>query len=375
MGSAAVYQLAKRGVNVLGIDRLTPPHTLGSTHGDTRITRQAIGEGAHYTPLSLRSYEIFREIEKKSNKSLLQVTGGLIIAAQSHEISSMHVSDFFDNTLAAARRYNIRHDLLDATEIRSRFPQFHVTDDERGYYEYDAGILRPELAVAVQLELARECGADLHTDETVLEWNDTGYGVTVKTNEGSYKAEHLVLSVGPWLPGILPEYAGVFKVYRQALYWFDISRKFTDFVPGKFPIFIWQVKDGDHGIYGFPAVDGANGGIKIATEEYAATVTPESVERQVSQAEIESIFDSKVARHFPAVGRDCVKSAVCLYTVTADSEFVIDRLPNSTRVVLCSPCSGHGFKHSAAIGECVAEMVTAGHSRLDISPFRLTKHG
>ena len=132
------------------------------------------------------------------------------------------------------------------------------------------------------------------------------------------------------------------------LYWFDISAAFDDFTPGKFPVFIWLIKNSEHGIYGFPAVDGANGGIKIASEEYVNTTTADSINRTVSLDETADMFKRNVAPSFPQVGAHCVKSATCLYTVTRNSEFVIDWLRSSQRVIVCSPCSGHGFKHSAA---------------------------
>jgi len=373
MGSATLYQLAKRGIRALGVDLLSPPHTSGSTHGDTRITRQAIGEGEHYTPLSLRSYEIFRELGRKTHSRLLEVTGGLIISSESKAASINHVRGFFENTLNAAQKHGIRHEILSSQEMRSRFPQFNVDNDEIGYYEFEAGFLRPEEAIRIQLRLAEELGATIQANETVSYFEETASGVMVHTDSGTYKAEHLVLSVGPWLPQVLPELRSIFKVYRQVLYWFDVSASFSEFAPGKFPIFIWQIKGSDNGIYGFPAVDGPFGGFKIATEDYTSTVAPESVERTVSADETVAMFQNKVAPCFPQANAKCIKSVVCLYTVTPDSAFVIDWLPSSKRIILCSPCSGHGFKHSAAIGECVAELTVTGETSIDISAFRLDR--
>lgn len=373
MGSAALYQLAKRNINVLGIDRLSPPHTLGSTHGDTRITRQAIGEGDYYSPLSIRSYELFREVERQTSATILEVTGGLIISSDSKESSINNQLHFFDNTLAAAARHNVRYEVLNAGEIRKRFPQFNVADDEIGYYEYDAAFLRPERAVQAHLQLAKFLGAQLHTNEVVIGFDETDTGVSVRTNIDAYHADHLILSVGPWLPQCVPSLKKHFKINRQVLYWFDISQTYEEFLPGRFPIFIWEIQRQKHGIYGFPAVDGPTGGVKIATEQYDDDVTPESVDRSVSVEEINEMYNLRVAPFFPQIGRKCIKSAVCLYTVTPDSDFVVDWLPASKRVVVCSPCSGHGFKHSAAIGECIAQMVEKGESDLDISHFKLSR--
>jgi sarcosine oxidase len=371
MGSAALYQLADKGVKVLGIDRLSPPHTMGSSHGDTRITRQAIGEGAHYTPLSLRSYELFRQVEKRTSTNLLQVTGGLIISNTSSAGAINHIDDFFGNTVAAAEKHGIEHEILDATAMRAKFPQFNVADDEVGYYEYEAAILRPEAIVKAQLELARESGAVIHTNETFVDFEETSDGVIVRTDKETYKAANLSLSVGPWVPQILPRHASLFAVHRQIQYWFDVSNDYERFKPGTFPIFIWQLKGRESGMYGFPAVDGRDGGFKVGCEEYNTIVTPETIDRTASKEEIERVYEYNIKPFFPTANDRCLKTAVCMYTVTADSAFVIDFLPGSKRVILCSPCSGHGFKHSAAIGESVAQMLMDGQAKLDLNAFKL----
>jgi sarcosine oxidase len=371
MGSSALYQLAKRGDKVLGIDQFSPPHTLGSTHGDTRITRQAIGEGEQYVPLTLRSYEIFREIEKEVGEKLLEITGGLIIASKASR-GINHVEEFFENTVHAAGKFNIKHDVLDATELRKRFPQFQVRDNEVGYYEHEAGMLYPEKCIAANLTLAEKHGAVVHRGERVISFVEANGGVKVITDQAEYHAAHLVVSAGPWLQEIIdPQYADLFKVYRQVLYWFDIEHAHSDFALGKFPIFIWEAQGVKSGMYGFPAIDGAKGGLKIAREDYSESTTPDTVNRVVTQHEIDSMFNESVAPFFPAVRPTCVKSAVCLYTVTPDAGFVIDHLPSSKSIILCSPCSGHGFKHSAAVGESIAQMVLDGSSKIDLAPFRL----
>lgn len=372
-GSSAVYQLAKRGSKVLGIDQYDPPHTLGSTHGETRITRQAIGEGDHYTPLSLRSYEIFREIEKQTGDILLTITGGLMISS-SVSTGVNQVSNFFETTLAAAKKYSIPHDVLSAAEMRKRFPQFHVQDNESGYFEYESGFLRPEACVSANLKVAREAGAQINVNEQMIGFSESDIGVIVTTDKGEYHADRVAFTVGPWLPRFIGKpLHKQFKVYRQVLFWFDCSEHYDQFKVGNFPIFIWDGQGARDSIYGFPAVDGKSGGIKIASEEYVHEVTPESAERTVSQAEIDKMFENQISTTFPNVRRECVKSAVCLYTMTPDSGFVIDFMPGSSRVIICSPCSGHGFKHSAAVGECVAELARGEKTTLNIEPLRINR--
>jgi sarcosine oxidase len=372
-GSAALQQLARRGARVLGIDRYAPPHVHGSSHGETRITRLAIGEGVHYTPLAKRSHEIWRQMEAESGADLMTTTGCLIISSSGSK-SSIHVEGFFDNTLSAARQHGIAHEILDAAEIRRRFPAFAVRDDEIGYFEHDAGFLRPEACVKANLALAEKYGAELHTNEQALRFDTSPTEVTVTTDTGTYEAEKLILSVGPWLPELLdPTHTTPFKVYRQVLAWFDARDAIEQFEVGRFPAFIWEPQELGQGVYGFPAIDGPRGGVKIASEQYAATTTPDAVAREISDQEIAAMFETYVAPRFPALSPKCVRVTTCLYTVTPDAGFVIDTHPESERVIVASPCSGHGFKHSAALGEVLADMAQTGRAAIDLRPFRLSR--
>ena len=370
MGSAAAYQLAKRGARVLGLDRFAPPHDAGSTHGDTRLTRQAIGEGLAYTPLALRSNQIWREVERQTGQELYVQTGGLILSGA--DDSAIHGKPgFLQTTLAAAREYDIPHEVLAPEEVRRRFPPFRVRGDEVGYYEPGAGYLRPERCVAAQLGLAQDLEADLHVNERVLGFEPAGDGVRVQTDRGRYEAGRLIVSAGPWAAELLGDaLRGLFRVYRQVLYWYDVAARYEEFLPGRFPVFIWGLGGGED-VYGFPALDGRGGGIKVAAEEYLAETTPESVVRVVSPEEKGAMYAGRVGPYLEGVTGECLRAVCCLYTVTPDFGFVIDTLPGLPQVILASPCSGHGFKHSAAIGEVLADLATVGESRLDVSSFRL----
>ncbi|TMG85322.1 MAG: N-methyl-L-tryptophan oxidase, partial [Betaproteobacteria bacterium] len=202
MGSATLCQLARRGNGVLGIDQFSPPHALGSSHGDTRITRLAIGEGEQYTPLALRSHQLWRELERETGTELLTTCGGLIISS-SAKTSRSHVENFFDNTLAAARKFAIAHEVLDAAEIRRRFPRFNVADDEQGYLERDSGFLRPEACVRAQLMMAERRGAEIHREERVSRFDASANAVTVTTDKNTYMTGTLIVTAGPWLPGLV----------------------------------------------------------------------------------------------------------------------------------------------------------------------------
>lgn len=370
MGSPAIYQLAKRGNKVLGIDQYSPPHAFGSTHGDTRLTRQAIGEGAAYVPLVLRSYEIWKEIERETAKKILHITGGLIMS--SVEGVMRHGSPFFEQTVACAQKFGIPHRLLDADEIQKRFSQFKVRGNERGYFEENMGYLRPEVAVEAQLDLAQRYGAQLHTQERVLNISPRTQGtVVVRTDKDEYEAEKLIVSAGPWAAQLLgAPFRPYLRVYRQVLYWFAVEGAITRFETPAFPAWIWEFgRTVDDLMYGFPAVDGPNGGVKIAFEQYHTTTEPDAVSREVSAAEIEAMYRHYVQPHLDGVSGRCVKAVTCLYTVTPDHHFIIDAHPDFPQILVASPCSGHGFKHSAAIGEVLAQWVTGGQSQIDVSAF------
>lgn len=367
VGSAAVYQLARRKACVLGIDRYAPPHRLGSTHGATRITREAIGEGTHLTPLARRSHEIWRGIEQQTGMPLLSQSGLLIISSATRT-SFTHVEDFFANTVAAARRYGVAHEMLDTSAIRARYPQFRVRGGEVGYYEPGAGFVRPEACVIAQLDLARRYGADIHLNERVTAFSQDSDEVLIKTERDRFRAKVLIMAAGAWLPEFLdPRLARAFRVYRQVMLWF--ATRDESFRPERFPAFIWELSGRTQAIYGFPEFD--REGVKVASEQYEQTTAAASVNRVVTDNEAAAMHADLIAPFLPQLPAECVRATACLYTVTPDFGFVIDQHPECERVIIASCCSGHGFKHSAAIGEILAEFALTGRSAVDLTPFRL----
>ena len=356
---------------MVGIDRFAPPHQRGSSHGESRITRQAIGEGEEYVPFVLRSHEIWRELEGDTGEALLSTVGGLFLSRQNGTALHHGQADFVGRTIAAARRYRIVHEILSPTEVQARFPTFRLVGDEVAYYEPGAGFLRPERCVAVQLERARTRGASIRTGETVVRITSRASDVQVVTDVGTYAAGAAVVTAGAWLPALLGEpFSGFLRIYRQVMHWFEPDDA-SMFAPGRFPIFIWLhgPREGDH-FYGLPLV---SEGVKLATEQFAETADPDTVSRNVSDAETAGMYTTHVRDRILGVGPRCLRTEACLYTVAPDSRFLVDQNPDSPRVLVASPCSGHGFKHSAALGEAIAERVITGKSRLDLAPFSLSR--
>ena len=368
MGSAATYQLAIRGASVLGIDQLKPPHELGSTHGDTRITRIACGEGPEYSSFARRSHEIWRDIESRTGRELFTQTGLLMISGKGRRSAEHGKPEFLKNTVTAADQAKVRYEMLDGKAIRQRFPAFNVNDDDEAYFDEVSGFVRPESCVEAQLQLAAISGATLRFYEKVLKFEPDGDGVQVTTGAGTYRAGKLIITAGPWINQVL----GLdrqFSITRQVLYWFGLKdpNQYAEFLPKRFPVYIWQIP-APQSIYGFPLIGRPEQGVKIATEQYDDATTPDTVRRSVSPDEITEMFRTYVGPFFPGLDETCVKAKVCLYTCVKDARFIIDHHPDMKNVVVASPCSGHGFKHSAAIGETLAQMAL-GQSHLDVSKF------
>ncbi|REJ76065.1 MAG: N-methyl-L-tryptophan oxidase [Acidobacteria bacterium] len=365
MGSAALFQLAKSRVKVLGIDRFSPPHDLGSTHGETRLTRLAIGEGEEFVPLVMRTNEVWRELEEASGNKLLTTTGGLIFTSGEGG-SVLHGSDILADTIRIARNFGIKHDILDHKELESRFHDLKFEPNSRGYYEYGSGYLNPELCIETNLGQARVHGAETAVNERIIEIDETDGKVEIITSKDKYECSRLLLSAGAWVNKLLgdrvPEKR--FRIFRQVMIWF---RGLSDYSDASFPVFIKGGSDEHSSYYGFPAVEGSDA-IKIGIEQFETESDPDAVDRSVSETDTRKAFEL-VSKNFN-IEPDPVKIKTCLYTVTEDFGFVVDFLPGSANILVVSPCSGHGFKHSAGIGQLAKQMVLGEEPFTDVSRFR-----
>lgn len=365
MGSAVAAHLAARGRRVLGLEQFIAPHDRGSSHGRSRVIRQAYFEDPAYVPLLLRAYELWRKLERDSGRTLLTVTGGLMLGApDSAVVRGSHRS---------AREHGLPHELLDATEIKRRFPRFTPEPDTVALYENSAGVVRPEEAVRAHLDLAVRRGAMLHMEERVESWTAHTDGVGVRTSRGEYEAGQLIITAGPWIGELLADLNLPFRVERQVQFWFEPAGGVEDFLPGKFPVWIWETRDGGHP-YGMPALDGPGGGIKVALHHGGADrfCTVRSVDRQVTEAEIVAV-QRIVGSRLPAIRGRCLRALTCLYTTLPDEHFLIDRHPAHPHVQIVSPCSGHGFKFCPVVGEIVAALALDRATRHPIQLFHLAR--
>lgn len=369
MGSAVVHHATQLGLRVLGLDQFEPPHDLGSTKAETRITRLAVGEGPQYLPFVRRSHELWRELEARTGVDLLHECGGFIISEQ-EPVAGQRWEDFVVETARIAAGAGIRYDVMSPPEVRTRYPWIAVPNDRRVGYEPTAGLVMAERCVSVQLDLARSGGATLHVNERVGSVTPRKGAVEVSTDQGNYRSDQVVLSTGPWVGHLAaPPLAEQITVTRQVVYWFEVEDPVA-FSTSMIPFVMW-IADKDEDYVGlFPIPPGGTPAVKILGEQFLETTTADTVNREVTQDEIDQFHLVHVAPKFPGISSTCVRTAVCLYSNTPDDHFLVDHDPRSERITVMSPCSGHGFKHSAALGEAVAEKIATGQSHLDLEPFR-----
>lgn len=369
MGSAAAQHLAEQGHAVTGLDRFTPPHTYGSSHGETRIIRQSYWEDPRYVPLLLRAYELWRRLEADTGRSLLHLTGGIMMGPAK--------GDLVARSTNSAEQFNLPHKVLSPAEIRRLYPMFTVEDDMAALWEDAAGFLYPEKCVQQQLNQATRAGAELHYDEPVIGWAalESG-GVSVRTERCVYEADRLVMTAGPWASEMLGTLRLPLEVTRQVLYWFEPLATPELFQEGKFPIFLVQPKSKDMVLYGFPSPANSTalyaGGVKVALHGSHDICTPGTVVREVLP-EDERAIRQRLAETMPTVAGRLLHAETCLYTMTPDEHFILDQHPDYPQVTIAAGFSGHGFKFSSVIGEILAGMATGQASTFDLELFSIRR--
>jgi sarcosine oxidase len=358
MGSAALRALAARGLRVVGIERYTPGHDRGSSHGATRIIRLGYFEHPSYVPLLRHAYALWRDLEQASGRRLMHITGIVEIGPPNGIVVA--------GTLAAARQHDLAHEVLDAREAMRRYPTFRLAADVVAVAQPDGGYVLAEPAVHTLAALAQSAGADVRTGETVNAIAPHGGGVRVTTNRGVIDAASVIVSAGAWAKALLPGLAVPLRATRQVLGWF---KPVEPDAFANFPVFLLESAHGIH--YGFPP-DG-DGLVKVAKHHHDdRTVDPDASERTVSAAD-EGMIRAALADHLPAANGPLAAAKTCLYTMTPDGDFILDRVPGPAQIWLASPCSGHGFKFAPVIGEILADLVIDGKSCHDISRFRLAR--
>jgi sarcosine oxidase len=344
MGSTVAFEVARRGKRVLGIDRFEPPHTMGSTHGKSRIIREAYFEDPGYVPLVARAFEKWGEIESLSGRRIFERTGGLMLGPPDGRLVS--------GALASAKEHRLQHEVLDARQVMERVPGLRGMADMIGVFEPRAGVLQPEVAVTACLELARKYGATIVTNERVVGWEARDRGLRVTTEQRAYNCGRLVIAAGAWTSALVPDLGVKLSVERQVQHWFRPA------APMRTPIMMCEYAPGRF----WYSIPDRGEGIKVAIHHEGSTVDPETVDRAVGAEEV-AYVRALLRTYMPAADGPLIESSVCLYTNTPDERFLVGRHPAHPNVEIVSACSGHGFKFASAIGEIVAERVTSSSGR------------
>ena len=355
MGSAALYHLARRGKRVLGIERFRVPHELGSSHGITRIIRLAYFEHSSYVPLVRRAYELWRELESEAGQQLLHVTGAVEGGPR-----------IFEGALRSCHEHDLPHEVLDGDEVGRRFPAYRLPPDLPLVYQPDGGFLGPEQCIVAHVNGALSYGAVVRTGERVLEWEARKDGVRVRTEHGAVEAERLVLTAGAWSVDVARLRPGLVKPQRQVLAWLEPLEPDL-FAPERFPVFNVALEEGH--LYGFP-VHGVPG-FKVGFYDHEGQVAdPDAISREPTP-EDEIPVRRFVERYFPGGAGPTLDVKTCLFELSPDEHFLVDRHPDTELAVLGAGFSGHGFKFCSVVGEILADLVLDGKTRHDIGFLRL----
>jgi sarcosine oxidase len=353
VGSAALMHLARRGLNVLGIDRFVPGHDRGSSHGQSRIIRQAYYEHPDYVPLVLRAFELWRDLEDRSGETLYYQTGLVQVGPPQGEV--------IRGVRESARRHGLEIENLPPRDAMARFPGFHVKSSHEAVFERRAGYLLVERCVEAHARQAQKLGAELHTDETAVAWRPQGQGVAVDTDRAAYSADRLIIAGGAWSGQLLSDLGISLEVRRKPLLWFR-TRSDVYRADRGCPAFLYDLDD--RCFYGVPQIDPA--GIKVAEHTRGTTVAdPLAVNRQIDQDDIEPVAHF-VAHYLNEATTQCTDHTVCMYTMTPDAHFVVDRHPQHPQVAFAAGLSGHGFKFTCVLGEVLSQLAVDGQSKLPI---------
>ena len=362
VGSTAAYHLARRGAKVLGLDRFGGGHDRGSSHGETRVIRQAYFEHPDYVPLLMRAYELWRELETECGVDLLHQVGLLQVGPPEGAVVR--------GVLESARRHGLAVDSLTAEETERRFPGFRVPNGSVGVFEPAAGYLRVERCVLAHLAAAKQGGAEFRTGVSARSWSSDGSGVRVVTDQGEFTAGTLIITAGPWAPQVLPGLGFALEVRRKHVYWFPAGdRRYHE--AGGCPTYLFELPSGV--FYGFPQIDDL--GLKAAEHSGGAVVAdPLNDSRELDAADLERV-ESFLAAHLPGAGRPMQRRSVCYYTMSPDEHFLVDRHPQHGNVFFAAGLSGHGFKFTSVLGEALADLATQGSTTLPIGFLSLGRFG
>lgn len=352
MGASTSYNLSKRGLRVLTLEKFGLNHEQGSSHGKTRIIRLSYYEDSRYVPLLRRAFDSWRELESKSGKNLLQITGGLMMGTPDGELVT--------GVLGSARAHGIPHRVLSSSEVEDEFEAFSLGDDMCAVHEESAGILFPEECIMAFVEGAKGAGCEIRFEESVNRWTSSPSGIELESSKGTYVADRLILCAGAWNSKLLGKLLPL-QCERQVPFWFSSNGQ-ACFTPQEMPVFIFEEDRGQF-YYGIPEV---GHGVKVARTHGGEVGEPDSIRRNVTEVDLAPVRGF-ITRRLRKLQGPPIASTTCIYTNTPDLNFALGSHPDDPRVTIVSACSGHGFKFASVVGEVAADFATEGKTAYDIS--------
>lgn len=368
MGSAVLAHCAGRGARVIGLEQFSRAHELGASSGRTRMIRKAYFEDPAYVPLVLRAYELWYELEAVAGEQLLLSSGVLTVGTEASEIIA--------GTQRAARAHNLALDCLSAAELRRRYPMLKVQPDEVAVFEPDAGVLKPERAIAAQLAHAEQHGATTMFNLAMTHWEARSDGFDVVLADGSrISARTLILALGPWVQRTLADLGVAIRVQRNVQAWFAPAR--PDYVAAEFPAFLLNRAGLPAPLYGFPDY---GDGVKVAFHGFGDLSDAEHLDREINEPRDIAPLVRAMDDWMPHAASKLIDAKACMYSLTPDEHFIVDRHPEHERLILCGGFSGHGFKFAPVIGEIAADLALDGTTRhpidfLSLRRFALAERG
>ena len=360
MGSAASYYLSKNGVKVLGLDTYEPPHKLGSSHGHTRVIREAYHEGTSYVPIVKRAYELWNELDHEIEDKLILEYGGMYLGDDGKYLSDAKKS---------AKKYDIPIKEFSSKEIKEKYNILNPPNNFKGLLENRSGAVFPEKAISNFLSKSINNGSSHNYNEKVIGWEKQSKFYKVETDKNNYFAEKLIFSSGAWIKNLVPSLKLPVKIERQVLFWFDPIKDKDKFHYSNMPNTGWDLDNGME-FYTQPNIE--NKGFKVAMHHNGKFISENDLNRE-SNADDLSIVKNFLEEYIPLANGKIIDSRVCVYTNTPDLDFIIDFYPNDENLIICSPCSGHGFKFTPAIGEICSELVINNGTNYDLSEFSIKR--
>jgi sarcosine oxidase len=354
MGSAILAHCAARGASVIGVEQFRPAHDLGSSHGKTRMIRKAYFEDSAYVPLVLRAYELWRELERAAGEEILRMTGLLSVGEEASEI--------IRGTRRAASEHDLRVESLSQREVKARYPTLELWKDEVALFETDGGVLNPELGIRAHLKIAESRGAEMRFGVAMESWHATDQGFELSLSDGTrMSASKLVLALGPWFQQTLESLGVRIRVQRNVQVWFSPGTHAYD--APDFPAFLVNRRGLPAPLYGFPDF---GDGVKAAFHGFGDLTDANHINREIDLPRDVELVARALEEWMPGAAQAFREAKPCMYTLTPDEHFVIDRHSDHPNLILCGGFSGHGFKFAPVVGEIGAELALDGGSRHEI---------